>query len=168
MSVIVICPDHENTPKGGVFVFQSMYNGSMFSPSQKKSFAEACVTSAGTHGEALAAAYLEKNGYTVLARNYKNDRGYRVGEIDIVARKSKTIVFVEVKTRVIATESELSTVLPEANITPAKLRKLTRIAQIYLAHHALRNADYRFDAIALWIDEMGTCRQLKHMESIFF
>lgn len=134
----------------------------------KKQAAHASSASSGSRGEDIATTYLQKNGHTILARNYKNDRGYRMGEIDIVARKNNMIIFVEVKTRVIAAACEIATTFPEANITPLKLRKLTRIAQIYLACHALRGADYRFDAIAVWIDCDGTCRQLKHMESVFF
>ena len=49
----------------------------------------------GKAGEQLAAHYLKKKGYKILERNYTCP----VGEIDIIGRHKKTIVFVEVKTR---------------------------------------------------------------------
>ena len=50
----------------------------------------------GAHGEKLACRFLRKNGYKVLYRNFRGRRG---GEIDIVCRDKDTLVFVEVKTR---------------------------------------------------------------------
>jgi putative endonuclease len=49
---------------------------------------------AGIGGEKIAAAYLEDSGYEILRKNYRSRRG----EIDIVALKDETLVFVEVKT----------------------------------------------------------------------
>ncbi|EAX48690.1 protein of unknown function UPF0102 [Thermosinus carboxydivorans Nor1] len=49
----------------------------------------------GKMGENAAADYLARNGYKILMRNYR----CRIGEIDIVAERQGTIVFVEVKTR---------------------------------------------------------------------
>jgi len=48
----------------------------------------------GAEGEALAAGYLEKEGWTVLSRNWRTRRG----EIDIIALEADTLVFIEVKT----------------------------------------------------------------------
>ena len=50
----------------------------------------------GNSGEDAAAEFLEKNGLTVLKRNFY----CRAGEIDIIAREEDTIVFAEVKTRI--------------------------------------------------------------------
>ena len=49
----------------------------------------------GALGEKRAAAYLKKQGYKILEKNYK----CKLGEIDIIARSGDTIAFVEVKTR---------------------------------------------------------------------
>ena len=49
----------------------------------------------GAWGEAAAAAFLQAQGYTILARNFRT----RWGEIDLVASDAKYLVFVEVKTR---------------------------------------------------------------------
>src|SRR5712692_10224733 len=50
----------------------------------------------GVRGEKLACRFLRQNGYKVLYRNFRGRRG---GEIDIVCRDGDTLVFVEVKTR---------------------------------------------------------------------
>ena len=49
----------------------------------------------GRWGEDLACLYLRLKGYRILARNHRN----RFGEIDIIARRRKTLVFIEVKSR---------------------------------------------------------------------
>ena len=63
----------------------------------------------GTWGEAQAAAYLRKNGYELIAHSYH----CRFGEIDLIARKGKTLCFVEVKTR-----TYLQCGLPREYVTP--------------------------------------------------
>jgi len=50
----------------------------------------------GARGEKLACRFLRRNGYKILYRNFRGRRG---GEIDIVCRDNDTLVFVEVKTR---------------------------------------------------------------------
>ena len=54
----------------------------------------------GFTGEALAAKKYEKHGYQILAKNFSNKKGKRLGEIDFVAVKDGHIRFVEVKSRV--------------------------------------------------------------------
>ena len=49
----------------------------------------------GRRGEEVAAAFLERQGYTILERNFR----LRQGEIDLIAAKDETVAFVEVKTR---------------------------------------------------------------------
>ena len=49
----------------------------------------------GETGEAIASAFLENNGYTILTQNYRR----KFGEIDIIAREGDSLVFIEVKTR---------------------------------------------------------------------
>ena len=79
----------------------------------------------GDIGEEVAFSYLEKHGYKILERNYST----KFGEIDIIAKKGKTVVFVEVKTRRDALESDL---YPERNVDWRKQGKLIRTAEYYL------------------------------------
>ncbi len=53
----------------------------------------------GEQGESLAVWYLKKNGYKILEQNYRT----KLGEIDIIAKEKKTLVFVEVKIKKINT-----------------------------------------------------------------
>lgn len=107
-------------------------------------------------GEEAACLFLAKKGYKILERNFR--RGY--GEIDIIALKDKTLVFIEVKTR---TSNAFGTAL-EA-ITSWKLRKLVSTAQFYqLSHKNLADA-MRIDAVAVTVFA-GRVEDIEHIENI--
>ena len=78
----------------------------------------------GNKGEAFAAEYYKKLGFTVTAQNYS----CRGGEIDIIAENEEYIVFVEVKTR-----SENALYLPSEAVDFKKQKRLTIAATKYLA-----------------------------------
>ncbi|QQS15297.1 MAG: YraN family protein [Candidatus Moraniibacteriota bacterium] len=119
-------------------------------------------SSLGKSGERTAALYLKNKGFKILEMNYRNPRGKQLGEIDIIAKKGDTIVFVEVKTR----KGEMGTVFPEDNLTPGKLRKLEKIATYYLQSRHLRDSSYHFDAVTILIDKTGSTT-IRHFEHIF-
>lgn len=120
----------------------------------------------GNLGEKIAGKYLKKKGFKIIEYNYQNNKGKRLGEIDIVAKDSGQIVFVEVKTR-LAKAGQV--VLPEENITRDKLFKLQKISQIYIKEKDLWESPYRFDAISILFDENGEdVVELRHLESIFY
>ena len=121
--------------------------------------------SLGTLGEKLGCRYLEKKGYKVLETNYKNPKGRRLGEIDIIATIGKKIVFVEVKTR---EKSGLVFGLPEANINRGKLYKLQKIATYYLRQNKRLDREYAFDALSIVYDGITRSAEIRHLESIFF
>ena len=100
----------------------------------------------GRRGEALAAAYLRKAGYRILACNYRTV----LGEIDIVARDGRTVCFVEVKTR---TSDAFGS--PAEAVSLSKQRKLTRLARLFLKDHNLHGDPSRFDVVALLIPPAG-------------
>lgn len=119
----------------------------------------------GQQGEQIAADFLKNNGYTILEMNFKNNSGRRLGEIDIIAKdKNGELVFVEVKTR---EYQKYKNTLPEENITRDKLRKLSKIANAYLYQNNLKDADYRFDAISVWLDFETRSAKVKHIKSMF-
>lgn len=116
-------------------------------------------------GEAAAAKYLERKGYEIIDRNFQNNSGRRLGEIDIIAKDTaeNELVFVEVKTR----ESlRYSNTDPEENITPAKLRRLAKIAEAYLRLKNMGDALYRFDAISVWLDIDEKKAKIKHIQGL--
>ncbi|MFH2123642.1 MAG: YraN family protein [Pseudomonadota bacterium] len=94
----------------------------------------------GQRGEDLAARFLLTAGYQIIVRNY---RSY-YGEIDIIAREAKSLVFVEVKTRM----NELFSHPCEA-VTKKKQIKISKVAMAYLAENNLTEVAARFDVVAI-------------------
>lgn len=100
--------------------------------------------STGRLGEAEAARFLEKKGYRILERNFR----CRYGEIDIVARDGKTVVFVEVKAR-----GSDSFGTPLASVDSRKQKKIALTAQFYIEANRLVDADMRFDVVGISMRE---------------
>jgi putative endonuclease len=93
----------------------------------------------GRDAEAVAAAFLQARGLTILERNYR----CRLGEIDLVAREGGTTVFVEVRQRASSAFGGAA-----ASITSAKRLKLLRAARHYMSR--LRTLpECRFDALLI-------------------
>lgn len=93
----------------------------------------------GLVAEQLAAWGLRFRGYSIIACRYKTP----VGEIDLVARKGDTLVFVEVKAR-----ADLSTALQA--VTPRMRARISRAATYFLAQHSEHaQLGVRFDVIAV-------------------
>ena len=95
---------------------------------------------AGKRAEEQAARFLEKRGFIVLARNFH----CRGGEIDLVCRDGKALVFVEVRLR-----RNVSFGGAGASITPSKQRRIILAAQHYLLAHDRADSDCRFDCVLL-------------------
>jgi putative endonuclease len=110
----------------------------------------------GKAGEDLAVRYLKKKGYKVLERNY----ACPVGEIDIIARDKKTIVFVEVKTR--RSRSYGSARLA---ITPHKKRKISMTALYYLKFNQQMDQDARFDVVT--VQSVGGMQEIDLIQNAF-
>jgi putative endonuclease len=111
----------------------------------------------GSSGEEIACRYLERKRYEIIARGYRMLRG----EIDIVARDGRTLVFVEVKAR--ADESHGR---PEEAVTPAKQRQIRRVAKGYLLEHPAPGVDCRFDVVAILFRDDGEPR-IEHFVDAF-
>jgi putative endonuclease len=92
----------------------------------------------GGHGEALVAAWYSQHGYEIVERNWR----VAAGEIDLVVRRDRVLVFCEVKTR---TSDRFGTAA-EA-VTVAKQRRLRRLAAAYLSGRERRSRpdEVRFD-----------------------
>ena len=96
------------------------------------------TTTRGREAEALAARYLESCGQRVLERNFL----VRGGEIDLICRDGKVLVFVEVRLR---SRSDFGGA--GASITATKRRRIILAARHYLA--GKRECDCRFDCVLL-------------------
>jgi len=110
----------------------------------------------GTWGEAQVAVYLRKKGYTLLAHSYR----CRFGEIDLIARKGRTVCFVEVKLR-----SSTEFGLPREAVTERKQERLRKTALLYLSQHEL-DCPARFDVAEVYADECGKAR-IEYLENAF-
>ncbi len=94
----------------------------------------------GARGERAAALYLLLHGYRILERNYRCHQG----EIDIIAAKKGTIVFVEVRTR-----QDRAIVDPVASITDMKLAHIMNAARYFLLVRGKGESFCRFDIISV-------------------
>ncbi|MBQ8605183.1 MAG: YraN family protein [Clostridia bacterium] len=94
----------------------------------------------GKQYETAAAIYLKFHGYTVVDRNYHS----RFGEIDIIARKKETLVFVEVKAR-----GRNAICEPAYAVDVYKQKKILKTAQFYILHKSKEDCDIRFDVIEI-------------------
>jgi putative endonuclease len=108
----------------------------------------------GALGEKMAAEFLKKNDYEILATNYRCSDG----EIDIITKHHDTLVFVEVKTR-----SSRRFGSPEESITPTKKERLRALAERYRQEHENLPENWRIDVVAI---EMGQGGRVKRIEII--
>jgi len=108
--------------------------------------------SIGGQGEADARAYLVGEGIKVLEMNYRRP----TGEIDIIAKQGKTLLFVEVKRR-----SSLRFGRPSEAVNRQKQQHILRTAQLYLQEKDMRDVPVRFDVIEVLPGE------IRHIENAF-
>ena len=101
---------------------------------------------AGRRGEDLAHRYLERRGFTVVARNYRPPSGG--GEIDLVAWQGDTLVFVEVKSR---GNDEYGA--PDRNVNQEKRAALLRAGRDYARRASVPWERVRFDLLSILFTE---------------
>jgi putative endonuclease len=95
----------------------------------------------GSRYEQVAAAFLEKRGWTVLEKNYRCRRG----EIDLICRDGRYLVFVEVKYR-----KDAHFGLPGEAVDWRKQQKIRKAASYYLYSHKLpEDTSCRFDVVGI-------------------
>jgi len=111
----------------------------------------------GKMGEQLAAEHLKKNGYSILARNYKITA---IAEVDIVASKDEHIIFVEVKTR----ESDYLND-PALMVPMKKQRQIIKAADEYVKEHEV-DLPWRFDIISIVLNKKD--KKIEHIEDAFY
>lgn len=115
--------------------------------------------SIGRHGEVLAATFLRRQGYGIIATNWR----CAAGEIDIVATDDEELVFVEVRTRRGDRQGSA-----EESVTPVKQRRLIALAETYLQHLEQERTpwrgSYRIDVVAIQLsaDAEPRLHHLRH------
>ena len=111
----------------------------------------------GVWGEIYAARYLRDRGYSLLSSNYV----CRFGEIDIIAEKSGTVCFVEVKTRNKKTE-----IRPMEAVDEGKRRRLEMTAKSFLSYAKLKSR-VRFDVCEVYVDDNDALSGINYIENAF-
>lgn len=112
----------------------------------------------GRIGEEAAAHHLKRQGYRILARNYRT--GF--AEVDLIVRRGTTLVFVEVKTR-----SSLRFGAPAEAISMEKQRRLSKAALDYMLQHNLEGHEARFDVVSVLLDTAGGPVRIEVLENAF-
>jgi putative endonuclease len=118
----------------------------------------------GALGERLACEHLEARGFEILERNFRTGRG----ELDVVARNGRFLVFCEVKTRIVSQGRD--PLGPFAAIGAQKRRRVRLMARNWLAARAVpppHPPELRFDAIGIEFDPSGRLIGLEHLEDAF-
>lgn len=113
----------------------------------------------GRWGEGIAAEYLRKKRYTIVAANYR----CRFGEIDLIAENRQFLVFVEVKLRKSAAFAEAMEFVDRR-----KQERLKETAAIYLSQNETQKQP-RFDVIEIYAPEGTQARKptVRHWEDAF-
>src|SRR3954470_3597411 len=121
--------------------------------------------SLGAHGERLACEHLTERGYSLVERNFRT----RYGELDVVARDERFLVFCEVKTRVI--RGPPGPFGPLTAVGGRKRRQVREMARQWLAARSARLGrrppELRFDAIGVTLEPSGRLVGLEHVEGAF-
>ncbi|MDI6907285.1 MAG: YraN family protein [Thermoanaerobacterales bacterium] len=112
----------------------------------------------GIQSEATVEAYLRRQGYRILARNFR----CRMGELDLVALDGNELVFVEVRSR-----ASTGFGLPEESVARRKQQRLRRAAQCYLLATGQPEAFCRFDVVGVVLDGIGRACHIEHIKDAF-
>lgn len=107
-------------------------------------------------GEAAALSYLREQGFTIIARDWRN----KLGQIDIVAEDGDTLVLVEVKTR-----RGVGFGLPEEAVDARKRQKLRVLIEAYRATTKRQKQPYRIDVVGLILDRDLKVTRCEHIRN---
>jgi putative endonuclease len=110
----------------------------------------------GILGEKIACEFLGKHGYDIIETNYRCPEG----EIDIVARQSETLVFIEVRTR-----RNRKFGSPEESITEIKKERLRAAAAHYGQDRENLPEARRIDMVAIEMGKNGRLRRIEIIEN---
>lgn len=113
--------------------------------------------SLGGIGEDIAVAFLRGLGFSIVERNFR----CVCGELDIVAREGRSVVFVEVKCR----RNKLYGP-PQLAVTPFKQRQISKAALVWLGKKKLHDAAARFDVVAIVLHDRAL-PEIEHIRDAF-
>ena len=112
----------------------------------------------GRRAEDLAAAELERQGFRIVARNWRRPEG----ELDLVADDRGVCVFVEVRSRTGLEQGD-----PLESITPRKRARVIRAARLFLDSEPIPATGYRFDVVGVTFFDDAREPALTHVPGAF-
>lgn len=112
----------------------------------------------GKRGEEEAYFYLRRNGYTIIARNFRSPR--RRGEIDLIGWQGEVLCFVEVKTR-----STRDVKPAEAAVDADKQQEMAAVAREFLRR--VPASSYRFDVVSIYLEKEVPSPQITLFKNAF-
>lgn len=110
----------------------------------------------GAYGEAIAARHLIEQGMILVDHNWRSD----AGEIDLVLKDGRTLVFCEVKTR-----RSVSHGTPQEAVTASKFARMRRLASQWIAANDAHGFDVRLDLVAI-VCPKGGSPSIEHLRGI--
>ena len=113
----------------------------------------------GALGEQIGLQYLQDLGYLVIDRNFTT----HWGELDLVARKGKTIYFVEVKTKIGDAKGK-----PYESVTYRKLQNLKRSINLYLLKNDFKSFKLSLAVLSIQLNEDKSVKEIKFFDSVDF
>jgi putative endonuclease len=129
----------------------------------------------GDVGENIACKFLVKRGFEIIEQNYSK----KWGEIDIIAKKTNKLHFIEVKSvSHLPVSYETDNYNPEDNLHPWKLQRLSRAIQTYLLGYkgnrdvscqpgnSTGETDWQFDVMVVYLDLKSMEAKVNYMEDI--
>jgi len=122
----------------------------------------------GDIGENIACKFLVKRGFEIIEQNYSK----KWGEIDIIAKKTNKLHFIEVKSvSHMPVSYETDNYRPEDNLHPWKLQRLSRVIQTYLlSYNGNRDVsyetDWQFDVAVVYLDLKSMEAKVNYIEDI--
>jgi putative endonuclease len=122
----------------------------------------------GALGENIAKRYLIKNKYKILGLNFKKKWRGGSGELDIVGRKNKKIIFFEVKTRIaLVPNDKQKEFFPEDEISFKKQKQLCKLAQIYFSENKISSSTQcQIDILAIELYFDSNKAKIRHYKNV--
>ncbi|MFZ2253185.1 MAG: YraN family protein [Minisyncoccia bacterium] len=123
----------------------------------------------GKLGEKLATKWLTDKGYSIVTQNYLK----KYGEIDIVARETDVIHFVEVKSVSYETKADMEDAVsrgtwrPEENVHFAKQQRLSRVIEVWLSENIYKG-EWQIDILSVRIVPRERIARFYLLDNVIF
>lgn len=113
----------------------------------------------GKLGEDIAASYILSHGYLIIDRHFTTNWG----ELDIIARRDKTIYFIEVKTKIGDSKGK-----PYESVTYRKRQNLKRAISLYLLKNDYKTFKLSLSVLSVELNFDRSVKEIKFFESVDF